>query len=705
MSASEALRSDEAVVSARREVRGVILAAERGTRMGSELPNVLHNVAGRPMIAHSIERARLGGIGDILVVVGAEAEAVQLAVTPLGVRFVVQAEPRGTGHAVAQAAAFLEGFAGNVVVLYGDMPLLAPSTIRSLADKRDRTGAQCVALTIELDNPPAFGRIVRDGAGRVTRVVEASDASADELAIREVNVGAYCFDGPALLWALERLRNDNAQAEYYLTDVVEILVQAGKRVETVAAGTLEETLGVQDPAHLAFAEKLGDTRYAESMYELIDAASAMERHAQDPLTGLPNREFLYEQLRAALATPGTAEPSVAVLFLDVDNFKLVNDSKGHSLGDQLLVAIAKRLKLALRPGDKVARFGGDEFVVLCQGLTDRGDALAIADRIDELVSGYFTVGDTEVFVTASTGIAFADRNIHTAESLIRDADTAMYEAKIGGRSCHVVFTEEMRDRTLRRLELDTALRRALERDELALHYQPSIDLGSGLIVGVEALLRWNHPELGLLFPHDFMAIANDTGMIVPIGRWVIGRALLDAESLSLPSEAPPLRVGINIAGRQLLDPRLVGDIAESLGRNGIDPGRVQLEVTEAAVGRSAEAEGALIGLKSLGVQLALDDYGTDSSLSCLRRFPLDILKIDRTLIESMGQDTGSFAIVTALVSLAHTLGLATIGEGVETADQLAGLRAAGCDMAQGNVVAPAQPVDSLRDLIGRRPRW
>ena len=263
-----------------RETKAIILAAGKGTRMGSELPKVLHTVAGRPMIEHSIERARQAGVGPIVVVVGYRAEAVRDALKSAGVQFAEQADQRGTGHAVAQATPFLEGFDGNVLVLYGDMPLLRPSTIRSLADTLEDTGAAAVVLTIELDNPPAFGRIVRDGDGRVIRMVEARDASVEELAIREVNVGAYCFDAVALLWALDRLRNDNDQGEYYLTDVIEILVSAGRPVETVVAGTLEETLGINDAFHLQFAERLSAIEYAENHYQLIDVVAAMERDRQ-----------------------------------------------------------------------------------------------------------------------------------------------------------------------------------------------------------------------------------------------------------------------------------------------------------------------------------------------------------------------------------------------------------------------------------------
>ncbi len=260
-----------------RETKAVILAAGKGTRMKSELPKVLHTVEGRPMVQHSIERARAAGIGDVIIVVGYRRDLVMEALEGWDIQFAIQEEQRGTGHAVAQAREYLEGFDGNVVVLYGDMPLLSEDTIRSLIQRRDRLDAAGVILTIVLDNPPDFGRIVRDRQGRVLRVVEAKDASPEELAIREVNVGAYCFDCQALLPALDQLRDDNQQGEYYLTDVVEILARDGHQVETVVTPNLEEALGINDPVHLAFAEKLGDIRYAESLYELIDATLAMSR--------------------------------------------------------------------------------------------------------------------------------------------------------------------------------------------------------------------------------------------------------------------------------------------------------------------------------------------------------------------------------------------------------------------------------------------
>ncbi|HIC93374.1 MAG TPA: hypothetical protein EYP09_03890 [Anaerolineae bacterium] len=259
-----------------RETKAVILAAGKGTRMRSELPKVLHRVEGKPMIQHSVEKARAAGAGEIIVVVGYKREMIMDFLGD-SVKYAIQEEQLGTGHAVACARPYLEDFDGNVVVLYGDMPLLSPQTIRRLIGRRDETDAAAVLLTIVLDNPPEFGRIVRDEKGRVMRIVEVKDATPEQLKIKEINVGAYCFDCRSLLPALEHLNNDNAQGEYYLTDVAEVLYRQGKLVETVQTGNIEEALGINDPVHLAFAEKLADIRYAESLYELIDATIALAR--------------------------------------------------------------------------------------------------------------------------------------------------------------------------------------------------------------------------------------------------------------------------------------------------------------------------------------------------------------------------------------------------------------------------------------------
>jgi len=262
------------------QTKVVILGAGKGSRMRSDLPKVLHEVSGRPMILHAVDRARAAGMDEVIIVVGYKKEQVMSALAGENIAFAVQHEQRGTGHAVMAAREHLEGFGGNVVVLYGDMPLLGEATIRSLVERREASGAAAVALTIELDNPPDFGRIVRDAQGKVVRVVEVKDCTEEELAIREVNVGAYCFDSAALVEALGELSDDNAQGEYYLTDVFETMVARGRATDTVVTPNLEEALGVNDPVALAFAEKLEDIQYAESLYELIDAAAQAARDAE-----------------------------------------------------------------------------------------------------------------------------------------------------------------------------------------------------------------------------------------------------------------------------------------------------------------------------------------------------------------------------------------------------------------------------------------
>ncbi len=439
--------------------------------------------------------------------------------------------------------------------------------------------------------------------------------------------------------------------------------------------------------------------------------SALAHQAtHDPLTGLPNRSLLLERLGISLERARRRGGRVAVLFLDLDHFKVVNDSLGHALGDRLLLAIADRLASALRPGDTIARFGGDEFVVLCQDLHGRADAIAIAERINGAVSGPFVIDEVEVFVGMSIGIAFPDRL--TAETdpatLIRDADAAMYRAKERGRGRWEVFDNAMRASAVDRLDIENALRRALERRELRVHYQPVADLRTGEVVGVEALLRWEHTERGLLLPGEFIAVAEETGLIVPIGSWVLEQACrqLVRWDAAVPT-ATPLSLAVNLSGRQLGHPGLVDGIGEVLGETGIDPARVELEITESVLMDDVEmSQDTLARLRGLGVRLAVDDFGTGySSLSYLRRFPVDLLKVDRSFVDGLGSDPSDSAIAAAVISLAHTLGLHAVAEGVETAEQLAELRALGCDRAQGFLLARPAPGDAVAELLAQGPRW
>jgi diguanylate cyclase (GGDEF)-like protein/PAS domain S-box-containing protein len=428
----------------------------------------------------------------------------------------------------------------------------------------------------------------------------------------------------------------------------------------------------------------------------------------DPLTSLPNRVLLLDRLEQALDRARRHGKRVAVLFLDLDHFKVVNDSLGHGVGDRLLVAIADRLRSVVRPGDTIARFGGDEFVVLCEDLETREDAVAVAERVNSVVSGPFEVDDSEVFVGVSIGIAFPDDIGAEPGTLIRDADAAMYRAKERGRARWEIFDNAMRASAVDRLDIENALRRAQERRELRVYYQPIISLATGAIEGIEALIRWEHPERGLLLPDDFIHVAEETGLIVPMGAWVLDQACRQVMrwQASIPSLGP-LRLSVNLSGRQLGHPSLVADVRAIINDTHINPSQVELEITESVLMDDVEmSEDTLGQLKRLGVKLAVDDFGTGySSLSYLRRFPVDVLKVDRSFVDGLGSDPSDSAIVTAIVTLAHTLGLSAIAEGVETTEQLDELRRLRCDMAQGYLIARPATGHDAGEVLARKPTW
>ncbi len=457
-------------------------------------------------------------------------------------------------------------------------------------------------------------------------------------------------------------------------------------------------------------------------------ADAFERHTadealrhrvlHDSLTGLPNRLSFIESLQDALRRATASGSPVGILFLDLDHFKLINDSIGHHAGDDLLRAVAPRLRSHLRPGDVVARFGGDEFGILLDRLADEEEAVAIADRVAGAFSEPYSMGGAEHFITASVGIAVsrpAGRDPVDAELLIRDADAAMYRAKERGRGRYEVFDAEMRAGAVRRLETERELRHALERDEFELHYQPVVALGSGEIVGLEALVRWRHPERGVLDPGAFVSIAEDSGLIEPIGRWVQETACRQALGWhALQPDRRPLDISVNLSARQVAHRDLAGSVEEVLVRTGLDPVNLRLEITESVlVEESASATATLAALSELGVQLVLDDFGTGySSLAYLNRFPFDALKIDRSFIEGLGVERERTAIVEAVIGMAHALSLDAIAEGVESEAQLAELRRLDCDFAQGHLfsrpLAPEKVTALLREgsfeLMGHAAR-
>jgi diguanylate cyclase (GGDEF)-like protein/PAS domain S-box-containing protein len=464
---------------------------------------------------------------------------------------------------------------------------------------------------------------------------------------------------------------------------------------------------------LSHADEHGNVEYFSAILHDIRTRKSYESQLEhqathDPLTGLPNRALLIERLNGALERARRHGTRVAVLFLDLDHFKVINDSLGHDAGDQVLVALAARLRRALRPGDTVARFGGDEFVVLCADLVHPLDAAAVAERMRTVLSGPLPVGDSEIFVGVSAGIALSDGEGADAGALIRDADAAMYRAKQRGRARWEMFDHAMRADAVDRLDTESSLRRAEERGELDLRYQPIVSLATGTVVGVEALLRWEHPERGLLSPAEFIGVAEETGLIVPMGAWVLERACREVArwQRTLP-DLDPLRLSVNLSGRQLGQPGLVEVVRDILASTDVAPEQLELEITESVLMDDVETSGeTLRALKQLGVKLVVDDFGTGySSFSYLRRFPVDVLKVDRSFVDGLGEGTDDTAIVTAIVSLAHTLGLQAVAEGVETPEQLAELRRVGCDLAQGYLFSRPGTGDDMATLLATPPTW
>jgi len=406
----------------------------------------------------------------------------------------------------------------------------------------------------------------------------------------------------------------------------------------------------------------------------------------DPLTGLPNRGLLIDRLEQALARRGRGGGSLAVLFLDVDRFKLVNDGLGHGAGDELLRAVASRLLQVVRPSDTVARFGGDEFVIVCEEATDEPTAMSLANRICTSLGDHMDVGGRRMQVTVSVGIVLADASRTDPEAVLRDADAAMYRAKERGRARVELFDSSLRERVMERLDAEAALRQAIERDELRLVFQPEVSLADGTVVGVESLLRWQHPEKGLLTPGAFLPMAEETGLIVPMGTWALEQACMHAtEWRGNHRDAPPFVVWVNLSARQLCEPGLSDRVADILTKTGADPEMVGIEITESVLMEDIDAVGAALrALETLGLKLAIDDFGTGfSSLSYLKQFPVHMLKVDQSFVAGLGQDDGDSAIVRAVIELAHSLGLTCVAEGVETAQQMAALRRLGCDAAQG----------------------
>ncbi len=448
-------------------------------------------------------------------------------------------------------------------------------------------------------------------------------------------------------------------------------------------------------------------RPVHGVLQLVDvtgrrqAEELLAHHAlHDSLTGLPNRRLLEDRLEQALSRARRHGSAVAVLFVDLDQFKTVNDSAGHSVGDELLRVAAERLSGHLRATDSAARFGGDEFVVVCEEIGGDHELLVVADRLLAAMAEPFRVGDEEFVLGASIGIAVSAEGEDSAEALLRDADLAMYEAKDRGRARCVVFDGALRGALEQRQQVEADLRQGIDRGELRLLYQPVVDVRSGAVTGVEALVRWQHPTRGLLSPAEFIAVAEDTGLVVPLGSWVLQEACRQLQDWTRSSGAG-LTVAVNVSARQLSDSRFPEAVADILAATGADPAAVVLELTETALLDATDASTATLqALRGLGVRLALDDFGTGfSSLTFLKRFPIDVVKVDRSFVRDIAVDPDDAAIVAAVVNLGRSLHLETVAEGVETAEQLACIRGLGCLLAQGYLLSPPRPPEDIPALL------
>jgi diguanylate cyclase (GGDEF)-like protein/PAS domain S-box-containing protein len=405
----------------------------------------------------------------------------------------------------------------------------------------------------------------------------------------------------------------------------------------------------------------------------------------DPLTGLPNRTLFQERLGQSLERWRSMGEPCAVMLLDLDNFKYVNDSLGHEVGDELLKQVAERITLAVRPEDTVARAGGDEFTLLLGGLPDAEAALAAGARLMKALTAALWVHGREVTPKASIGVALAGSHGISADELLRNADVAMYRAKAQGRGRCELFDPALHAAALQRLEREVELRNAVGSGELVLHYQPLMDLANERMVGVEALVRWQHPRLGLLQPGDFITLAEETGLIVPVGEWVLNEACRQVACWHQDGTAPGLKVSVNLSSRQLYETDLPACVAAALAKSGIDPTGLVLEITESLLlDDGEETMQRLLNLRELGVQLAMDDFGTGySSLSYLSRLPLQILKIDRAFVSVLGRSVEDAAVVRAILSLARTFGMEVVAEGIERPEEVAELKELGCPMGQG----------------------
>lgn len=544
--------------------------------------------------------------------------------------------------------------------------------------------------------------------------------ASDMIAVLEAE-GAVRYCSPAV----HRLAG-LSDADVVGTPLTNIVVPKDReRVSAGLAAVLRHP-GLADPIEFRVRHRDGSIRQVEALLNNLSDDPAVdgvvatirdvtERKAfedhlahqalHDALTGLPNRALVLDRLNHALARSARSGKTIGVLFLDLDRFKLINDSHGHAVGDKVLTMLADRLTSTMRPSDTVARFGGDEFVAVCENLANEDEVHEVATRMADALRDPFLIEGQELFLTGSVGIAVSGRG-ETSEELLRNADAAMYRAKELGRAQHALFDDAMRSRAMTRLQTEAALHRAIDADGFFLHFQPKISLTDGRLVGAEALVRMMDPEAGMIPPSEFIDVAEETGLIVPIGEIVLaGAARVARDWFEKTGRVVP--ISVNVSPRQLAQPSLPETIDRILRETGTSPELVIIEITENLLMQDAQlASETLQRLREIGVRVSIDDFGTGhSSLGYLREFPIDELKIDRSFVKAMDEDDRSVTIVGSVVGLAHAMGLTVVAEGVETAAQLSELRRLGCDVAQGFYFSHPRPAETMEELLAPDVAW
>ncbi len=585
----------------------------------------------------------------------------------------------------------------------------AAAELRSLGRNLMGRAEDVLRLTLERSKTPerAVDALVQESFERISRsstIAVARWISGEGLQVaREAGSEMWLIFGELAAQRASSLDDVIRRCLWWRDSMAEVIdiecselalgAEARREARNILQASLEFSL-----VRMAECYELERKRTDEELGRREEELAFMATH--DALTGLPNRTLILDRVEQMLARAGRTKLPIAALFIDLDNFKGINDTLGHAIGDELLRAVAKRLDGAIRGADTLGRLGGDEFIVISEDVSMEGGAELIADRLVQALRHPFNLGpekQTRITVTASIGIAVSTG--HTAEDLVRNADIAMYAAKWDGKCRYAVFETDMQDRMQARMELEMDLREALERDEFFLVFQPTLDLATMRPNGVEALIRWRHPERGLVQPDDFVPLLEETGLICEVGRWVLQKAC--AQGAAWRADGHEIVIAVNVSGRQLDSDQVIADVREALGGSGLDPAALTIEITETTLMRNVEETARrLVSLKELGVRIAIDDFGTGySSLAHLQRFPVDALKIDRSFISGLENNEEGESLIRTLVQLGKTLAIETFAEGIERQRELSLLRDEHCDSGQGFLFAKPLEVDGVDDFL------